>query len=178
MMFLAVVVPPAVALVWLGLRLFDQDRALAMQRSVERREAALQAVAFSLEQSLSESQRWFAEDPLPDGVVRFTLSTREVRAYPPDRVAWVPAPPSCDWPRRASSSRQRSWNFAATAAGLLAAIERLAGFALQHGSRRRVAARRARLSPPESLGNSNVSPGTVSPDGRYFTFVSWDDGNL
>ena len=77
-------VPPAVALVWLGLRLLEQDRALAVQRSVERRQAALQAAAFSLEQSLSESQRWFADDPPPDGVVRFTLSTREVRAYPPD----------------------------------------------------------------------------------------------
>jgi Tol biopolymer transport system component len=29
-----------------------------------------------------------------------------------------------------------------------------------------------------ALPNSNVSPGTVSADGRYFTFVSWDDGNL
>ena len=43
-MFLAVVVPPAVTLVWLGLRLLEQDRALAAQRALERREAALQAL--------------------------------------------------------------------------------------------------------------------------------------
>jgi hypothetical protein len=89
-----VVVPPAVALVWLGLRLLEQDRALAAQRTVERRDAALQAAAFSLEQALSEAQRWFAEEAPPDGIVRFTLSSQDLRAHPADRVAWVPAPPA------------------------------------------------------------------------------------
>jgi signal transduction histidine kinase len=92
-MFLAVVVPPAVALVWLGLRLLEQDRALAAQRALERRDAAMQAVAYSLEQSLSEAQRWFVADTLPAGVVRFTLTSHGVRADPRERLAWVPAAP-------------------------------------------------------------------------------------
>jgi Tol biopolymer transport system component len=29
-----------------------------------------------------------------------------------------------------------------------------------------------------ALPRSNVAPGTVSPDGHYFTFASWDDGKL
>jgi tetratricopeptide (TPR) repeat protein len=93
-MFLAVVVPPAVTLVWLGLRLLEQDRALAAQRALERREAALQAVAYSLGQSVSEAQRWFVADTLPNGVARFTLTSHGVRAHPPERLAWMPATPS------------------------------------------------------------------------------------
>ena len=94
MMFLAVVIPPAVTLVWLGLRLLEQNRALAAQRSEERRDAALQTVAYSLEQSLSEAQRWFVADSPPSGVVRFTLASHDLRADPPERLAWVPAPPA------------------------------------------------------------------------------------
>jgi signal transduction histidine kinase len=93
MMFLAVVVPPAVTLVWLGLRLLDQDRALAVQRAAERRDAALQSVAYSLEQSLSDAQRWFVADTLPNGVVRFALTSNAVRADPAERLAWLPAAP-------------------------------------------------------------------------------------
>jgi signal transduction histidine kinase len=94
LLFLAVVIPPAVTLVWLGLRLLEQDRALAAQRAVERRDAALQAVAYSLEQSLSEAQRWFVADTLPDGVVRFTLTSNGIRADPAARLAWAPAAPA------------------------------------------------------------------------------------
>jgi signal transduction histidine kinase len=94
MMFLAVVVPPAVTLVWLGLRLLEQDRSLAAQRALERRDAALQAVAYSLEQSLSDAQRWFVADTLPNGVVRFTLTSHGLRADPPERLAWLPAAPA------------------------------------------------------------------------------------
>jgi hypothetical protein len=67
MMFLAVVVPPAVTLVWLGLRLLDQDRALAVQRAAERRDAALQSVAYSLEQSLSGRNDGSLRTPCPTG---------------------------------------------------------------------------------------------------------------
>jgi hypothetical protein len=36
LLFLAVVVPPIVALIWLGVQLVDQDRALWAQREEER----------------------------------------------------------------------------------------------------------------------------------------------
>ncbi|MBK5292281.1 MAG: GHKL domain-containing protein [Acidobacteriia bacterium] len=86
-LFLAVVAPPAVALVWLGLQLLQQDRSLWTQRDLERRQAAAQAAIRSLEQSLAGAER------LPGGVVRFTVSPLGVRAQPPGRVLWLPVPP-------------------------------------------------------------------------------------
>ena len=56
-LFLAVVAPPTVTLVWLGLQLLEQDRSLWAQRELERRQAAAQAVIRSLEQSLGEAAR-------------------------------------------------------------------------------------------------------------------------
>jgi signal transduction histidine kinase len=100
-LFMAVVVPPAVALVWLGLELIDQDRALWAQREEERRRAAAQAVVLSLEQALTEAERQFAEGVLPEGVVRLRLSAQGVQADPPDRMLWVPAP----MPMPAAASR-------------------------------------------------------------------------
>ena len=44
LVFLAVLVPAAATLVWLGLRLLEQDRALWTQRDFERQEAAADAV--------------------------------------------------------------------------------------------------------------------------------------
>jgi signal transduction histidine kinase len=93
-LFLAVVVPPAVALVWLGLELLDQDRALSVQRAAERRQAVVQAAARSLEQALTDAQRWLTDDPIPPGAARFTVSSLGVRAHPPDRVLWAPRAPT------------------------------------------------------------------------------------
>ena len=88
--FVAVVVPPALALVWLGLQLLQQDRALFAQRELERQQAAAQAAIRSLEQSLEDAERWFTEDTIPEGVVRLNASPRGVTAHPRDRVLWVP----------------------------------------------------------------------------------------
>jgi len=93
-LFLAVVVPPAVALVWLGLELLNQDRTLAVQRASERRQAVVQGVAVALGQSLTDAQRWLTDDPVPVGAVRLVLSSSRVRVHPPDRVLWVPRPPT------------------------------------------------------------------------------------
>ena len=91
-LFLAVVVPPAATLVWLGLQLLQQDRALLAQRELESRQAAGQTIVRSLEQSLSEAGRHLAEGPAPEGTVRFSLSEIGVRAEPANRVLWIPAP--------------------------------------------------------------------------------------
>jgi hypothetical protein len=48
MLLLAVAVPPAATLVWLGLQLLQQDRELLTQRDFERRQTAVQAVARAL----------------------------------------------------------------------------------------------------------------------------------
>lgn len=95
LLFLAVVVPPAVTLVWLGLQLLEQDRSLWAQRERERREVTAEAATRSLEQSLAEAGR-LTEAPAPAGIVRFTLSDEGVRATPPDRVLWLPVTPGLE----------------------------------------------------------------------------------
>ena len=94
-LFLAVVAPPAVTLVWLGLQLLEQDRSLWAQRELERRQAAAQAVIRSLEQSLGEAARP-TRSPPPAGMVRFTLSEQGVAANPADRVLWLPVTPGLE----------------------------------------------------------------------------------
>jgi hypothetical protein len=53
LLLLVVAAPPAIALLWLGLKLIEQDRALVTQRALERQQAAAQLAAHSLEQSLA-----------------------------------------------------------------------------------------------------------------------------
>src|SRR5687768_11809743 len=92
-LFLAVVVPPAVALVWLGVRLLQQDEALVTQREVERRQTSAQAAVNALERSLVAAERWLTDDAIPDHAVRLTAASGGLRAYPSDGVLWVPGPP-------------------------------------------------------------------------------------
>ena len=47
-LFFLVALPPAITLVWLGLQLLNEDRALLAQRELERRQASLDAVVRSL----------------------------------------------------------------------------------------------------------------------------------
>src|SRR5688572_23412902 len=91
-LLLAVVVPPAATLVWLGLQLLGQDRPFVRQRQLGRRQAAGQAMALSLEQSLASAERLFGGLPLPDGIVRFTISPSGMQASPAGRTLWLPAP--------------------------------------------------------------------------------------
>ena len=93
-LLLAVVVPPAATLVWLGLRLLEQDGQLALQREQERRETAARTIALSLEQSLSTVEHWADEAPLPDGIIRFVISPAGITASPAGRLLWLPAPPA------------------------------------------------------------------------------------
>jgi hypothetical protein len=91
-LFLTVVLPPAVTLVWLGLRLLRQDRSLLAQRELESRQAASQTIVRSLEQLLAEADRRMVEGPLPDGEVRFTISKTGLRVDPATSLLWLPAP--------------------------------------------------------------------------------------
>ncbi len=101
-LFLAVVAPPAVTLVWLGLQLLQQDRSLWAQRELEGRQAAALVVTHSLEQSLAEAERRLPVGPLPESVVRFTLSPLGIRADPASRVLWLPV----SAPMQAAEARQ------------------------------------------------------------------------
>ena len=95
LLFLAVVAPPAVTLVWLGLQLLEQDRSLWAQRELESRQATAQEVIRSLEQSLAEAER-LTDSPPPEGMVRFAVSDQGVRATPADRVLWLPVAPGLE----------------------------------------------------------------------------------
>ena len=92
LLLLAVTVPPATTLVWLGVQLLQQDRSLLAQRDFERRQASIRAVMHSLQLSLAEAERRLLDDPVPDGAVRFRMSANGVEARPADRVLWLPVP--------------------------------------------------------------------------------------
>jgi len=91
LLLLAVAVPPAATLVWLGWLLLQQDRALLAQRDFERRQVAAQTAVRSLELSLAAAERVVFAGPVPEGMVRLMLSAERVDAQPADRVLWLPA---------------------------------------------------------------------------------------
>ena len=93
-LLLAVVVPPAVALVWLGLRLLDQDRALLGQRETERREATVEAVIRSASDTVAELDRAAAGGPILQGTIRIMRREGRISIEPADGLAWITRPPA------------------------------------------------------------------------------------
>ena len=92
LLFLAVLVPPAITLVWLGVQLLEQDRNLWKQRDLERRQTAADAIVRSLDQMLSEAERWPAGHPVPEGALRVVVLSGEAHTDPPGLALWLPAP--------------------------------------------------------------------------------------
>ena len=92
-LFLVVVLPPAATLVWLGLQLVEQDRSLWAQRELEGRQAAAEAIVYSLNQSLADAERHLSDGEVPPGAVRFVMSPQGVKAHPPTRLLWLPTLP-------------------------------------------------------------------------------------
>jgi signal transduction histidine kinase len=90
LLLLTIAVPPAATLVWLGVQLLAQERSLLAQRDLELRQVAIQNAIRSLEQSLADVERRTLDGPLPDGVIRFRLSTTRIDAEPAGRVLWLP----------------------------------------------------------------------------------------
>jgi signal transduction histidine kinase len=90
-LFLAVLVPPAVILVWLGLRLLEQDRKDGLARDFERREAAAGGIIRALDQSLADAEHWLTGDEIPDGALGLTLSASGAVDRPAGRALWLPA---------------------------------------------------------------------------------------
>lgn len=89
-LLVAVTLPPAVTLVWLGWQLLLQDRSLLVQRDFERRQAATDAVVHSLQLSVAEAERHVLDGPVADGMVRLMFGSAGVEAQPADRIAWLP----------------------------------------------------------------------------------------
>jgi hypothetical protein len=65
-LFVAVAAVSVIALVWMGVRLLTQERALEAQRLQERREAAADRVVAALEQVLLAEERRLANPRAPD----------------------------------------------------------------------------------------------------------------
>src|SRR5512136_2313257 len=82
LLFLGVAAVSVAALVWMGVRLLQQDRALEAQQLAERREAAADRLVVSLQQALSAQEENLAD-----------LSRVDFRA-PADDLVWVLAGPS------------------------------------------------------------------------------------
>ena len=92
-LFLAVLVPPAVALVWLGARVVDQGRQLLAEGERRQREAAAEGVALALTEGVQLARTSLdAGRPLP-GSARLRLAATGAAALEPaDAVAWTPSP--------------------------------------------------------------------------------------
>lgn len=97
--FVLVLLVPATAVIWLGVRLIEQDRALASRQLRERRESAADRLIAGLEQAVSSTERRLDGEPtrLPirpdDDAVLVTLRSSGIDAYPRGRLLYVPAIP-------------------------------------------------------------------------------------
>ena len=96
---------PATAVVWLGARLVEQDRALASRQLRERRESAADRAVAALEHALSSTERRLAgvaAGPAirpDDDAVAVTLTANGFDAVPAHRLLYVPVlPPSAAEP--------------------------------------------------------------------------------
>lgn len=118
-LLLLVVLPPALALVWLSLRLLDQDRALVAQRDLERRQAAGQLAVHALDGFLAGLERSLDDGELPAGTVRLTLTPQAVDATPAAQVLWVSAPPAFNEAETGAFAEGERFEFHGDRAGAL-----------------------------------------------------------
>ncbi len=96
-LFLLVLLAPAAALVALGLRILEQDRALEKQRLAELRDSAADRVVGSLQQVLAATEEHLASlsswDP-PDDAVRVVFHSGGIEVNPPGRLLYYPMLPA------------------------------------------------------------------------------------
>jgi len=98
-LFLCVAGISVVALIWMGVRLMQQDRALETQQLEERRQAAADRLIASLEQVLSAEERRLVDLPKTDhrppesGLILMVASSSEVRVWPDHALLFYPVVP-------------------------------------------------------------------------------------
>jgi signal transduction histidine kinase len=94
--FVLVLLVPAGAVVWLGVQLIEQDRALASRQLIERRESAADRLIAGLEQAVASTERRLGGEPTgvpirpDDDAVLVTLRPGGVEVYPRSRLLYVP----------------------------------------------------------------------------------------
>ena len=98
--FVLVLLVPAVAVVWLGVRLIEQDRAIASRQLQERRESAADRFVAGLEQAVSSTERRLDGAPgtlqlrPDDDAVLLILRPSGIEVYPTERLLYVPRLPT------------------------------------------------------------------------------------
>jgi signal transduction histidine kinase len=93
-LYLAGTVAATLALVWLGLRLLNQERDLASKRAQERLELAADRAVASLQRSLNELERQLSlqEGTPPAGTVVLSTDRGSLQTRPPHGLAFYPLP--------------------------------------------------------------------------------------
>lgn len=92
-LFLAVLVPPTVALLWLGARVLEQDRRLLAENDRQQRETAADSAANSLAESLNQLRRSFEAGRPVEGSVQLRWNrSRRFAVAPASGLAWTPTP--------------------------------------------------------------------------------------
>jgi len=95
-LFLSVAAVSVIVLVWMGVRLVQQDRALEVQRLEEQREAAADRIIAALEKVLSAEERKLADAPMvnfspaAEDVLVVIAGSGEVRAWPDKTLLYYP----------------------------------------------------------------------------------------
>ena len=108
--FVILLLAPAMAVVWMGVRLVEQDRALESRRLRERRESASDRLVAGLEQALSATERRLNGPPADfsigrdDDAVIVTFGARRIEAHPREHLIYYPELP--DGPTEATAQFQ------------------------------------------------------------------------
>jgi signal transduction histidine kinase len=94
--FVAIAIAPAVLLVWLGLRLYQQDQALEVQRIRERRETAADLIVARLQQALLNTEQGLTrETPAADALI-VVFGPRGIEVRPKDGLLYYPVAPATE----------------------------------------------------------------------------------
>jgi signal transduction histidine kinase len=108
---------PAATLVLLGVRLLDQDRAIATQRQGELLERAADQGVHALERDLAELKKRLTHPPcaptdVPEDAVCFVLRSERFEAIPPQRIPYYPLAPGLKEPPSAPFRELEAQEFA------------------------------------------------------------------
>ena len=127
-----IVAVPAITLIALGLRLFDQDRDLLRRRRVEQLENAADRAVRTIDRDLGELTRrlanpaWHPEDRA-DGSIFVTVDDADVHTQPGSAIAWYPHTPALAEPPQQTFAELDDAEFrSANLAGALEISRRLA----------------------------------------------------
>ena len=88
----AVTLVPLITLLWVGWRLFEQDRVLEHQQVRQRVERGADLLVAALQRSIATSEQEIGggASDMPPGGVAVTFRDDAIEALPPGRVAYLP----------------------------------------------------------------------------------------